>query len=120
MTVWAIVQFQFEGFHHYPEAPENVKFLRNLHRHLFKVEVWIEQFNDDRDIEYLTFKNWLTEKVVSPFYMCQSLAEKFGLTETDSCETIAHKIQAYIIHNYPDRKVKVKVMEDGENGAMVE
>lgn len=121
--IWGIVTFQFEHYHRWPDAPEECQFLRNLHRHMFHVEVWVEQFHNERDIEYITFKNWLTNKVVSPFYMCQSLPEKFGIEETDSCETMAHKIREYILTFQPklqNRKIKVKVMEDGENGAFLE
>ena len=122
MTIWAIVKFQFEGWHRWKDAPENqtynIDFLRNLHRHMFHVEVWIEQKHNERDIEYLTFKDWLTNPVQDIVYT--SIQDRFGITEEDSCETMAEKIRKFIVESYPDRKVKVFVFEDNENGACVE
>jgi len=33
------VTFSFEGEHCYPDAPDEVSYLRNVHRHLFNVRV---------------------------------------------------------------------------------
>jgi len=85
---------------------------------MFHVEVWIEQKHNERDIEYLTFKDWLTNPVQDIVYT--SIQDRFGITEEDSCETMAEKIRKFIVESYPDRKVKVFVFEDGENGACVE
>lgn len=108
MTVWAIVQFDFEGIHHYPEAAGSKVFLKYPHRHLFKAEVWIEQFHNNRDIEYFSFRDWLKGKSES------------GELGRKSCEMMATELADWIRAVYPDRQVKVKVMEDGENGALVE
>ena len=124
MTVWAIIRFQFEGFHRWKDAPKNqpydIYFLRNLHRHMFHIEVWIEQKHNERDIEYLTFKDWLLNLAIDTCELCPSLPLKFGITEEDSCETMGTKIKAFIKNSYPDRKIRVFVFEDGENGTCVE
>lgn len=108
---WAIVYGSFEGLHHWKDAPESEYFLRNLHRHLFTVEVWIEQKHNDRDIEYYNFKTklkgWLDTIVKN-------------VPNTSSCEMFCDYIQALISYNYPNRDLKITVKEDGFEGACVE
>jgi hypothetical protein len=106
---WAIVKLRKEGFHNYPNAPPSVAFLKNVHRHMFHIKVKIEQFHDDRDIEYIMFKRWLNAEI--------NLKENEQLSK--SCEMIAKDILDKINKNYIGRAVIVKVMEDGENGAEV-
>ena len=52
--IW--ITTSMEGFHAYPDAPDEVAFLRNRHRHLFHFRVYIEVFHDDREIEFFMFK----------------------------------------------------------------
>jgi hypothetical protein len=127
MTIWAIIKFQFEGWHRWKDAPEtdektgySLKFLRDLHRHVFHVEVWVQQTHSERDIEYLSFKNWLTDPVQDVACLDWPIQKKFGITEEDSCETMGTKIKSFIKDFYPGRKIKVFVFEDNENGACVE
>ena len=44
-SIW--VTFQKEGIHKYPDAPDEVDFLRYPHRHMFHFKVQIEVYNDD-------------------------------------------------------------------------
>jgi len=103
------VTFQKEGVHRYPDAPEGVEFLRNLHRHMFHFRVEIEVFHDDRDIEFILFKREL-----------EGLYAEDGVLELDycSCEMLADALAGYIQQQYPDRDLKVEISEDGENGAV--
>jgi hypothetical protein len=111
-----IVKTQFEGIHCYPNAPEEVAFLKNPHRHMFHVEAEIEVFHDDRELEFIMVKRELDKFLAS-----------FKDINSGSCEMIACKIQSFIkthypTYNPPDRKsryVNVKVFEDGENGAYI-
>lgn len=109
MRYWAMVSFEFEGYHRWDEAPEEVWFLKTKHRHLFKCRAWVEQEHTERDVEYIILKRKLLQKM---------------LQVTDysdwSCEKIAQRIVHYLGIEYPGRKVKVEVTEDGENGAIVE
>lgn len=107
MVIWAIIKTQFEGIHSYPEASGDEEFLKYPHRHIFHVEVKIEQFHDNRDIEYIAFKHLVIELL-----NCYSLNRK-------SCETIAVELVRLIECKYPNRKLSVKVLEDNENGAEV-
>lgn len=112
MTIYARVRTTFSGLHCWPDAPSGKhEHLRNLHRHLFHVSVFIEQKHDDRDIEFLDFKDKLNEELVSwPFIL-----------GSKSCEMMASDIIVWVHANYSsERKVTVEVSEDGENGARVE
>jgi len=102
------VKFQKEGIHKYPDAPDEVAFLRYPHRHMFHFTVTVEVFHDDRDIEFILLKREL-----------ESLYDT-GVLELDylSCEMIADDLYEYIENAYPGRRTKIEVFEDGENGAV--
>lgn len=105
-----ISTFEFETVHQWPDAPENVSYLREIHRHVFKCRIEMEVSHDDRDIEFITVKNdlqlWVAGKVVDwPL--------------TISCEQIAKKLIGYCFNKYGYRNISCTVMEDGENGATV-
>ncbi len=106
------VTTSFIGYHKYPEAPEDVVFLRELHRHKFNVKVTIEVFGADREIEFFILKSKIDCFIGSNFAHSKS---------TLSCEQMASKIYnnvKEIFHN-EGRRVEVVVDEDGENGAIV-
>ncbi len=110
--IWAVVKFQFSGTHLWKEATAPVSFLKNLHRHTFFCEVYVEQkvgLIDEREIEYLQLKASL-----------EGEQYEFHPSETDSCEGIALNIQEYLNLEFPDRKNKVYVYEDNENGCLIE
>jgi hypothetical protein len=104
------VKTAFRALHCYPEAPDEVSYLRNLHRHNFNVELTFSVFHDNRDRE---------------FFMVQADLDKFierHVTTLDnkSCEMICKTILQYALSEYPDRDFyEVKVSEDNENGATV-
>jgi len=115
--IWAVVRQQFEGFHQWKDAPEEVSFLRNRHRHLFKVKVWIEQKHNDRDIEYFIFQRFVSLKIVD-------MADDLKLCQDQdggaSCETMATWLYYKIKEKYMKRQIKVEIYEDNENGAIAE
>ena len=107
-NIW--VTFQKEGIHKYPDAPDEVDFLRYPHRHMFHFKVQIEVYNDDRDIEFFIFKRWL-----------ESLyADDILQLDYKSCEMMADDLAKQIKDKYPDRQLSIDVSEDGENGCHVE
>lgn len=108
MTNYIWITTQFEGFHKYPNAPEEVSFLRNEHRHIFHIKVWIEIFHNDRDIEFILFKRFINSIIVS------------NQLDYKSCEMISDEIYYKIIEKYPNRKIKIEVSEDLENGSYKE
>ncbi len=103
--IW--VTFQREGIHQYPDAPEEVAFLRHPHRHVFHLKVWIAVEHDDRAIEFFIFKRWL-EGLYGD-----------GVLQLDhrSCEMVSDELHAQITAKYPGRKICIEVSEDGENGS---
>ena len=104
------VTFQKEGIHQYPGAPEGVEFLQYPHRHMFHFKVHLEVFHDDRDVEFILFKREL-----------QALYNH-GIMNIDymSCEMLAQELAKYIQTKYPNRRLKIDISEDGENGCLVE
>lgn len=109
MIRWAKVTCRFEGMHRYPDAPAEVSFLKHLHRHIFHITVFVEQFHNERDVEYIMLKRWLETFVdVAPW------------PEEMSCEAIAERVGTEVCAKHPGRRVMVEVNEDGENGALVE
>lgn len=116
MNTSIVVRTQYEGIHRYKDAPEQVKFLRDYHRHIFYVEAKIQVFHDDRDLEFIMVK-----QAINAYF--DIFLNKFDVYEMgdQSCEMIAKNLIKYLKTNYGDeRKITVSVFEDNENGAVVE
>lgn len=109
MFVW--VTHRHEGIHRYETAPDEVKFLRDYHRHMFHIRLTLQVFHDDREIEFILLKRFLT----------RSCDEIFGENPSGlSCEQIAKLIIERTQEEFgTDRKYVCEVSEDGENGATV-
>ncbi|HOL14170.1 MAG TPA: hypothetical protein PLD61_07345 [Bacillota bacterium] len=104
------VRTQFEGIHCYPDAPEEVRFLRHPHRHVFHVELQIEVYHNDRELEFIIVKRNLE------VYINQTLKN----VSSKSCEAMAELIRNYAHERWGEnRLVNVGVFEDGENGAWI-
>ena len=108
MSKYIYVKTSFEGFHSYPEAPINVEFLRNEHRHIFHVKVYIEVHHNNRDIEFILFKRFLDNVI-------NELNKPLG-----SCEMISDQLYKQISRYYPGRKIIIDVSEDNDNGSYIE
>ena len=113
--IW--VTFKKEGIHKYPAALEDPKladvfFLGYPHRHIFHFRVSISVFHNDRDIEFIQFKRWLTS-----LYRGQDSVLNL---DYKSCEMIADDLYIQIIGRYPGRTVWIEVSEDGENGCLIQ
>ncbi len=106
--IW--ITFALHGIHRYPDAPEEVAYLRDPHRHLFKFKVTISVFHDDREVEFHMLQNW-----------CKGLYGS-GVLSMDykSCEMLARELLLKLFEKYgPARSYEVEVSEDGECGAVV-
>ena len=108
-TIWAKITSEFEGIHKYPNAPDEVAFLRFDHRHIFHVTVWIEQFHNERDVEFIMFKRFIEAAIKSSQFPANA-----------SCETMSDFLAEKVIKKYTNRRLKIEITEDGENGAFVE
>lgn len=107
---YVVVKTQFEGFHYWKDAPEEVKFLRDLHRHIFHVRVEVPVKHENRDVEIILLKRFIDT-------FCSILTEpieKKGL----SCEQIATMIAKITAVKYNVNRCAVEVLEDGENGGI--
>src|SRR3954470_19836268 len=108
MTInrWIEVTFQKAGIHCYPAAATNpdlaeVSYLASPHRHVFHFYVTIEVFHDDREIEFILFKQWL-----------QSLFGDGTMNiDYQSCEMLAEALVNTVVATYPQRNVCVRVYE---------
>lgn len=111
-----ITKARFVGFHRWPEAPDEVAFLRDLHRHEFHVEVSLETKHDNRELEFFTVKNWLLENPLKDL----NLIRHDGTDKRTnwSCEQMAEYIGNKLREEYGSRWMQVGVYEDGENGGV--
>lgn len=113
-----IVTNNFRGYHKYADAPRDVAFLREMHRHIFNVKTTIEVFHNERDIEFFQLQNHIER-----FVRCRYEHAHGDFIEgiyINSCESLAESIMNNLHEIYPGRRVRVEVWEDNENGAIVE
>ena len=106
-----VVRTRFTGFHAWSDAPDDVAFLRFLHRHEFHVEARLPVTHDDRELEFFLVKNKLQEAI--GLLSSLDVGARVG-----SCEMIARFVARAMALRY-QRSVEVSVFEDGENGAIV-
>jgi 6-pyruvoyl-tetrahydropterin synthase len=106
MRIW--ITHRFPAFHKWEKAPKEVAFLRNLHRHMFHVKVWLEVQHEDRELEFFMVKRKLVD-----------FCDGFEGRTIGSCENTADNIKAFMQMEYPKRGIEVEVSEDGESGAIV-
>ena len=97
---------QVEFIHRWKDAPEEVAYLRNLHRHIAHIKTQIEVFHEDREIEFIMLK-----------HRVQNYIEKVVYEDNCSCEKLADMLLCYLQDNYgKDRDIIITVSEDNENG----
>lgn len=100
---------RFEEYHCWPDAPEAVSHLRNLHRHLFHVKVEVSVDHDDRDVEFQLLKRQVEQSIER---IKDDLEDNHW-----SCEAFAAQLFDRVNGDFACRLVEVT--EDGENGAIV-
>ena len=106
VSIW--VTGSFVGYHQYLTAPDDVSYLRNLHRHIFnwKVEIFVNP-KKDRDLEFHQVQGIIHG----------GLACNVNWNNTGSCESIANAISDIIWKRVGHYNHQVTVDEDGECGA---
>jgi hypothetical protein len=100
--VW--ITTSFEAWHRWPDAPKELGYLKQHHRHIFHVKLMKEVTHDNRDIEFHTLKHSVMDRISSHY--------KYAYT-SKSCEQMAKELLEYF------NASMVEVSEDGENGATV-
>lgn len=104
-----VVRTQFEAMHQWADAPDEVAFLRDLHRHVFHVELKLEVYHADRELEFILVKRALTKWL------------ELQRQPVGSCEMIAEQVLDWAERQYGEprnRGACCTVSEDGENGAL--
>lgn len=106
MKVTVFCRTKFESFHCWPDAPDEVNFLRVRHRHMFGVKAFKTVYHTDRDVEFILLKREV-ERTIEVFIEEEDTAnwscERWALELLKACKL-----------------TRVEVDEDGENGAIVE
>jgi len=106
-----VVKLTLEGLHRWDGCNlSEVKYLENLHRHLFYIRVEKEVNHNDRDIEIIRFKKEIQNHLNFRHYDAKYKCLVF---DTMSCEDIAE----YIYNKF--KASLVEVLEDNENGAII-
>lgn len=105
-----IASLRLPGFHSWPEAPDEVSFLRQPHRHEFHVTMWKVVPHNDRETEIILMKAEAERKLRGRYPNHSGLGMSMG---RDSCETVAAWLLASMGLS------RCRVLEDGENGAEV-
>ena len=106
IRVWATTKV--EGFHFWKDAPDEVGFLRDRHRHLFGVRVEVVVQHHDRDVEFIILKRAV-----------DAYLKQFPIDGGESSEAIARRVRDELSTRNGWAVVRVDVDEDGENGASV-
>jgi hypothetical protein len=105
------VKVQQVGFHHWGDAPEEVAYLRDSHRHVFHASFTIRDLNHaDRDQEFHLVQGWVREE----FAKILDHAKREGM----SCEMMAQRLCIRGRVKYQS-SISCEVSEDGENHATV-
>lgn len=110
MKTTVIVNFEIEGYHNYPDAPEKVKFLSYPHRHTFVVKAGYLVNDLNREKEIFICRDELKDY----------LFESFGVPcqfQNMSCEMIAKEILEFAEE---DGMIWCEVWEELTGGARVE
>lgn len=101
--IWCTTEFQ--GWHRWKDAPDEVSYLASFHRHIFHVKLTLKVEHQNRAIEFISLKQKVNE------FIAKKWANRYF---EESCEQIA----ACLLTNFG--AYQVEVSEDGENGAIVQ
>lgn len=110
MQTWIIINLQVEGIHCRADCPlEEVRFLKDPHRHIFHIQCQKIVSHADRDIEIIMLKRNILNELNRKYWDANNCCQ-FG---SMSCEMIAHELLEKFSLDY------CQVLEDGENWGFV-
>lgn len=123
---WIKVKTEFRGIHSWPECPyDEVAFLRDPHRHTFKVEVKVAVGHHDREVEFFMFQHDV-DFAINELYFFEDKTQEATYRNPQptclgrkSCEEIAEDIYNALSKKY-NREMVISVSEDGEVAAEIE
>lgn len=89
-----VVRTSFAGLHCWPEAPDEVDFLRFPHRHLFDVRVTLDVSHADREKEFFIVKDRVQRWIRTlPLYKSHCALHDLGQR---SCEMLGAELAEYM------------------------
>ena len=102
---------QFDALHKFKDAPEQVYYLKNIHRHTFIINSKIEVFHEDRELEFYMVKDYI-----------KTLLDNIEtLGDNKSCENICSYVLTNLKQKYgSNRDYCISCSEDGLNMAILE
>ena len=110
MNIYVKTYNEIKGFHYWENAPAEVEFLKNRHRHTFHIITYFEVSGTDREIEII-----MMERAIDKY-----LYTKYGKESARECEfndMSCEMIAKEIVETF--NAVKCEVNEDGKGGAIV-
>ena len=110
MKKQVIIKFEVDGFHNYPDAPAEVNFLQNKHRHTFVITCAYNVKSLKREKEIFIQRDLVKE------YLHESFGNQCQFDDM-SCEMIASEILEFA---QEDGMVWCEVWEENTGGARVE
>jgi hypothetical protein len=109
VTTEVFCTVQIDGLHNWPECPfDEMKILRDLHRHMFHIKAYKKVTHSDRDVEFIMLKHRISKWFRENYWSNDLNSHLLGRM---SCETIAE-----LLHKEFDLSA-CQVDEDGENGS---
>lgn len=116
--IFITVKTQFAGMHFWKDAPSEVAFLKNLHRHIFYIVVDIPVTHKDRQLEFFILKNHI-DKIISNWHETD-LTKGMIYLGSRSCEMIADYLLEKLKKDLKiESWIQVTVSEDNENSGTV-
>lgn len=117
---YIFITSSFEGLHRYPDAPDDVAYLRNSHRHIFGLKIKVEVKHNDRELEFIRLQHKVNTYLDAK--MDDNHVWNLGRR---SCEDVAQELLEFLRKEYgtgfiDDRWMSVEVNEDGFCGAVVD
>lgn len=106
-----VVRTEVEFIHRYKDAPQEVNFLQNWHRHMLQLEIEMEVTHLDRELEFIMVK-----RCIDGLFSNNSIKVYYV---DSSCETICKQLIGKLKEIYGDRDMVVTACEDGENAGRV-
>lgn len=107
MERYVVCHLAVEGFHRWENAPKELDYLAQRHRHIFEIRAQFRVFNNDRQIELITKQNEIKRYLLDNYGNKDGACEFGGMACEHIAEEIMRKFGAHV----------VEVLEDGYGGA---
>lgn len=123
-----IIKFNYPGFHYWKN--KKYKYLSYEHRHIFFWEITVVVKDSNREIEFIDFKDKIIDAIKNAYDYKTGRDLEESKHDYDfnnclyfgnmSCEMIAEATKMIIDEEFNIQVKSVSVLEDNENGAILE